>query len=92
MPVYKRQGLHPLTQVFLLPYLNAHIPPLVRRLYSAHSVVGQPAKAERFYGARGERLYTIQSCAAVVENMLLAANDLGLGACWVGAFDEEGNP
>ncbi len=51
-------------------------------------VVGQPEKAERFYGARGERLYTIQGCAAVVENMLLVANDIGLGACWVGAFDE----
>lgn len=51
-------------------------------------VLGEPEKAERFYGARGERLYTIQGCAAVVENMLLVANDIGLGACWVGAFDE----
>jgi len=51
-------------------------------------VVGEPSKAESFYGARGERLYTIQSCAAAVENMLLVANELGLGSCWVGAFDE----
>jgi len=51
-------------------------------------VAAEPKKAERFYGARGERLYTIQSCAAAVENMLLAANELGLGSCWVGAFDE----
>jgi len=51
-------------------------------------VIGEPDKAERFYGARGERLYTIQSCAAAVENMLLMANELGLGSCWVGAFDE----
>lgn len=51
-------------------------------------VVGEPEKAERFYGSRGERLYTIQSCAAAVENMLLMANELGLGSCWVGAFDE----
>ncbi len=51
-------------------------------------VVGEPEKASRFYGARGERLYTIQSCAAAVENMLLVANELGLGSCWVGAFDE----
>ncbi len=46
-------------------------------------------KAKRFYGIRGERLYTIQDSAAAVENMLLAAHDLGLGACWVGAFEED---
>lgn len=51
-------------------------------------VVGEPEKASRFYGARGERLYTIQSCAAAVENMMLVANELELGSCWVGAFDE----
>ena len=52
-------------------------------------IVAEPEKAQRFYGTRGERLYTIQNCAAVVENMLLAANAQGLGACWVGAFDED---
>ena len=45
-------------------------------------------KSERFYGIRGERLYSVQNCAAAVENMLLTANSLDLGACWVGAFDE----
>ena len=45
-------------------------------------------KSERFYGVRGNRLYSIQNCAAAIENMLLTANSLGLGACWVGAFDE----
>ncbi len=52
-------------------------------------VVGKPHQADRFYGVRGSRLYTIQNCAAAVENMLLAAHELGLGACWVGAFDED---
>ena len=52
-------------------------------------VVGEPEKAERFYGARGARLYTIQGGAAAIQNMLLAAHTLGLGGCWVGAFDEE---
>ena len=46
-------------------------------------------KAKRFYGIRGERLYTIQDCAAAAQNILLEANDLGLAACWVGAFDED---
>jgi nitroreductase len=46
-------------------------------------------KTQRFYGIRGERLYSIQSCAAAAMNMLLAAHAQGLGACWVGAFDED---
>lgn len=52
-------------------------------------VCGEPEKAERFYGARGRRLYMIQGIAAAIENMLLTAHSLGLGACWVGAFDED---
>ena len=41
------------------------------------------------YGDRGRDLYCIQDTAAAVENALLKAVDLGLGACWVGAFEEE---
>ncbi|OGI15802.1 hypothetical protein A3K63_00325 [Candidatus Micrarchaeota archaeon RBG_16_49_10] len=49
------------------------------------------ANKKRFsskYGDRGRELYCIQDTAACTENMLLAAHALGLGACWVGAFDE----
>ena len=46
-------------------------------------------KTKRLYGIRGERLYVIQDCAAAAQNMLLAAHAQGLGACWVGAFDED---
>lgn len=52
-------------------------------------IVAEADKAERYYGVRGERLYSVQNCAAAVENMLLEAHSLGLGACWVGAFDED---
>ncbi len=52
-------------------------------------VLAEPEKAERYYGLRGERLYTIQNCAAAIQNMLLEAHSLGLGSAWVGAFDEE---
>lgn len=41
------------------------------------------------YGSRGANLYCIQDTAAAIENMLLAACALGLGACWVGAFNED---
>lgn len=32
--------------------------------------------------------YATQDVAASIQNMLLAAHALGLGACWVGAFEE----
>ncbi|MHC1695060.1 MAG: nitroreductase family protein [Eubacteriales bacterium] len=40
------------------------------------------------YGDRGRGLYCIQDTAAAVQNVLLCAADMGLGACWCGAFDE----
>jgi nitroreductase len=40
------------------------------------------------YGARGSALYCIQETAAAIENMLLTVVSLGLGSCWIGAFNE----
>jgi len=51
-------------------------------------VVAETEVAEKFYGLRGKRLYAVQNCAAAMQNMLLAAHALGLGAVWIGAFDE----
>lgn len=48
-----------------------------------------PEKSEERYGERGRNLYCIQDTASAIENMLLAATALGLGTCWVGAFEEE---
>lgn len=52
-------------------------------------ICAEPEKAERYYGIRGERLYTTQNCAAAAQNILLEAHSLGLGSCWIGAFDED---
>lgn len=52
-------------------------------------IASEPDKAVQFYGVRGERLYSIQNCAAVAQNMMLAAHDQGLSTCWIGAFNEE---
>ncbi|MFA6462093.1 MAG: nitroreductase family protein [Candidatus Woesearchaeota archaeon] len=52
-------------------------------------VCAEPEKAERYYGLRGERLYSVQNCAAAIENMLLEAHSLGLATRWIGGFDEE---
>lgn len=51
-------------------------------------VLADPARSNERYKERGAQLYCIQDTAAAAENMLLAAEALGLGACWVGAFDE----
>ncbi len=51
-------------------------------------VCADPLRSARVYGPRGSGLYCIQDTAAATQNMLLAAHALGLGTCWVGAFDE----
>jgi nitroreductase len=33
--------------------------------------------------------YLLQDCSAAIENLLLAANGLGLGACWLGVHPRE---
>lgn len=43
-------------------------------------------RVTKLYPKRGE-LYAVQNCAVAAENIMLAAEDLGLGSCWVGAFD-----
>lgn len=46
-------------------------------------------REEQYYGIRGIRLYSIQDCAMAAMNIMLAAHDLGLGTCFVSAFEEE---
>ncbi|MCG0278727.1 MAG: nitroreductase family protein [Thermanaeromonas sp.] len=45
-------------------------------------------RASATYGERGRTLYCLQDTAAAITNLMLAATSLGLGTCWVGAFDE----
>jgi nitroreductase len=47
-----------------------------------------PGRSAQRYGDRGAELYCVQDAAAAVQNLLLTAHALGLGACWVGAFHE----
>jgi len=51
------------------------------------SVDPRPCAAR--YGERGEMLYALQDTAAAATNILLAAVDMGLASCWIGAFDEK---
>ncbi|HBT20085.1 MAG TPA: nitroreductase family protein [Peptococcaceae bacterium] len=52
-------------------------------------VCALPEESASRYGERGRSLYCIQDTAAAVQNLLLAAWALGIGSCWVGAFDEQ---
>ena len=52
-------------------------------------VCADQIRSSRGYGSRGASLYCIQDTAAAIENLLLAACALGLGTCWVGAFNED---
>jgi len=51
-------------------------------------VCSETDTVKRAYKERGAKLYAIQNTAAAIQNMLLAAHDRGLAACWVGAFTE----
>lgn len=51
-------------------------------------VAVDPRPCAARYGDRGEYLYSIQDTAAAVNTILLAAVDLGLASCWIGAFDD----
>jgi len=48
-----------------------------------------PARSAAKYGAKGETLYSLQDATIATAYAELAVAALGLGACWVGAFDEE---
>ncbi|NCO96529.1 MAG: nitroreductase [Candidatus Aenigmarchaeota archaeon CG_4_10_14_0_8_um_filter_37_24] len=61
----------------------------VREAPAIIAVLANLEKIEMKYKERGKEVYSLQDTAACIQNMLLATHDLGLGACWVGAFDEE---
>jgi nitroreductase len=47
-----------------------------------------PARSKAKYGKRGATLFCIQDATIAAAYAQLAATALGLGSCWVGAFDE----
>ena len=46
-----------------------------------------PARSAVKFGPRGEHVYAMQDACAAVCNAMLAATELGLGTCWIAAFD-----
>ena len=51
--------------------------------------LAHPEEAKRHYGDRGEQLYSIQDATIALYTAHLATTELGLGSCWIGAFDNE---
>lgn len=51
-------------------------------------VCANEIRSTQRYGTRGATLYCIQDTAAAIQNMHLVSFSMGLGTCWVGAFDE----
>ncbi|MFC1539869.1 nitroreductase family protein [Gemmatimonadota bacterium] len=61
-------------------------PDLLKRLSTTHIYSSFVASASQCFVVCGDHTrtkYWVEDCSAVVENMLLAAHALGLGACWV---------
>jgi len=53
------------------------------------AVIALPEKSASRYGERGRSLYSLQDSAIAATFIQLAAVDLGLASCWVGAFNDE---
>ncbi len=47
------------------------------------------AEITQRFGERGKKLFSLQDTAAAIENLLLTATDMGLGGCFMGAFDHD---
>jgi nitroreductase len=52
-------------------------------------VLADKSRCGSAYGSRGVNLYSIQDTAAAIQNILLATYSMGLGACWIGAFNDD---
>jgi nitroreductase len=46
-------------------------------------------KAIKDFGERGRDLYCIQDATIAATYSMLKATELGLGTCWIGAFEED---
>ncbi|HYM39962.1 MAG TPA: nitroreductase family protein [Thermoplasmata archaeon] len=58
-------------------------------LAAAVLVICTNAKRIAKYGPRGRELFSVQDAAAATQTFLLAAHERGLGAVWMGSFNED---
>ena len=55
----------------------------------AHAPLGIVVCGDTRRAHDGQLSYLLQDCSAAIENLLLAASLLGLGACWLGVHPRE---
>lgn len=60
--------------------------PYARMLLQAPVCIIVCGNRERFYPEKELQDYWSQDCSAVTENILVAAQSLGLGTCWCGVY------
>lgn len=53
------------------------------------AILSDNEQIKKMYGSRGEKNYSYQNGAAIVQNMLLVATSHGLDSCWVSAFRDD---
>lgn len=53
------------------------------------AVCSDPSQLGRKYGERGTDFYSLVDGAAAIQNMMLEAENLGIGSCWIGAFNDK---
>ncbi len=53
------------------------------------AIISENQKLGKFFGTKGEKVYSVQDTSFSVENMLLEATNLGLGCSLVVGFTEE---
>jgi nitroreductase len=80
-------------KLYVLPTANRQ--EALRQLYSpdwfaqAPLVIGIAGEPGRNWVRRDGRNYVEVDCAIVMDHVILQAADLGLGTCWIGAFDPD---
>ncbi len=79
--VRKKENLEKITKICDEQYWVLRAPILI-------VVCSETTKIRKLFNIRGEALYAVQNCAAAIENLILKAQELGLGSVWIGAFDE----
>jgi nitroreductase len=78
-------------RLYVLP--TVHRQEALRQLYGrdwfsqAPLVIGIAGEPERNWVRSDGRNYVDVDCAIVMDHLILQAADLGLGTCWIGAFD-----
>ena len=61
----------------------------IRNASAVIVVSADDGKITERFGDRGRDLFALQDTACAMNNILMAAADIGFGGCFIGAFDED---